>query len=549
MRRLISAVLASASTALASQTVFSVHDDLLAFPQVRDREPRLYIPAPTNRAKYEVTFSDSFISDTEASLIIDHVLPSTQDPHTSSTGIESPSKDQWPAGRSGGEHSFDPSTHTYELLRLANEQYLCTIPIVASPTKNETSEAEAKAAEQKELARATDRGWELLQELEGDCLYFVSGWWSYAFCYNAEVTQFHALPPSPGKPPVPQRDPSTKEFILGKAKSTTKERKQPEEDEWGHAIDVRKPKSAEPPVTELQVKGDSRYLVQRMEDGTTCDLTGKPRRVEVQYHCNPHVTDRIGYIKEITTCTYLLVIYTPRLCSDVAFMPPKENKANQINCRPILPETEISEAKERKDLEAKLAATKSSEEPPVVIGGVLLGGGKFHSSEGQRMPIPRDFADFNSGKIIEVIAKGKSKADGGKVESATDEELQKLDLDPEMVEEVKKQVSKMAKEKGWKIEVVDAPGQVREILGIVEPDDDEDDMDDAGQLGGDNVRKPVLKGTEKAKPEKAKPSYETDDKEDIKEERVAEDRVFETLPEDEQEESEEGSEEIYKDEL
>ncbi|RDW68284.1 hypothetical protein BP5796_08941 [Coleophoma crateriformis] len=532
MRRLISAVLASASTALASQTVFSVHDDLLAFPQ------------------YEVAFSDSFISDTEASLIIDHALPSTQETHTSSTGIESPSNDQWPAGRSAGEHSFDPSTHMYELLRLANEQYLCTIPIVASPIKNETSEAEAKAAEQKELARATDRGWELLQELEGDCLYFVSGWWSYAFCYNAEVTQFHALPPSPGKPPVPQRDPNTKEFILGKAKSTTKERKQPEEDEWGHAIDVRRPKAAEPPITELQVKGDSRYLVQRMEDGTTCDLTGKPRKVEVQYHCNPHVTDRIGYIKEITTCTYLLVIYTPRLCSDVAFMPPKENKANQINCRRILPETEISEAKERKELEAKLAATKSSEEPPIVIGGVLLGGGKFHSSEGQRMPVPRDFADFNSGKTIEVIAKGKSKADGGKVESATDEELQKLDLDPEMVEEVKKQVSKMAKEKGWKIEVVDAPGQVREILGIVDPDDtDEDDTNDAEQLGGENVRQPVLKGTEKAKPEKAKPSYETDGKKDIKEEKVAEDRVPETLPEGEQEESEEGSEEIYKDEL
>jgi len=34
MRRLITAFLASAPVALASQTVFSVHDDLLAFPQV-----------------------------------------------------------------------------------------------------------------------------------------------------------------------------------------------------------------------------------------------------------------------------------------------------------------------------------------------------------------------------------------------------------------------------------------------------------------------------------------------------------------------------------
>lgn len=360
---------------------------------------------------------------------------------------------------------------------LNGEQHLCTIPIVNTPPKNETSEAEARAAEQKELTRATDRGWELLQDLEGGCLYFVSGWWSYAFCYNNEITQFHQLPPQPGKPMLPpQPDPATKQFVLGRAKG-----KDSKDDEWGNQIDMSKKKaSEEPPKTELQIKGDTRYLVQKMEGGTTCDLTGKPRRVEVQFHCNPHVTDRIGYIKEVTTCSYLMVVYTPRLCSDVAFQPPKENKANPITCRAVIPEDDFANRAELKKQESQLEAT-SSEEKPINIGGVIVGAGKWMNKEGQRMPIPANFGQENQGKVTEVIARARSKEHGGKVEVASDAELQKLDLDPEMVEELKKEVQKMAKEKGWKIEVVDTPGQEREILGIVDGEDDDPEEEEGSE--------------------------------------------------------------------
>ena len=46
------------------------------------------------------------------------------------------------------------------------------------------------------------------------------------------------------------------------------------------ALEVSRRKSAE--TGELVERGESRYLVQRLEGGTVCDLTGKPRRVEVQ---------------------------------------------------------------------------------------------------------------------------------------------------------------------------------------------------------------------------------------------------------------------------
>jgi protein OS-9 len=432
-----------------------------------------------NSFQYEVIFSDSFISDIEAKLIIEQASSAVHDaPPANTKGIES--RQSQTAAHDPPHPEFDPLLQTYEIMYLHGEKHLCTIPIVDVPPRNETSEAEARAAEQKELARATDRGWELLKDLEGNCLYFVSGWWSYSFCYNSEITQFHQLPSQPGKPP--QRDSTTKAFVLGRAKGH-----ESKEDEWGNQITVHKGKThKEPPKTELQVKGDTRYLVQQMEGGTTCDLTGKPRKVEVQYHCNPHVTDRIGYIKEVTTCSYLMVVYTPRLCNDVAFMPPKENKANSIICREVVDEDEIAFRTEIRTLEAELDAT-APKEKLANVGGLLVGAGKWANKEGQRLPIPANFGQENQGKTVELIAKGTSKAEGGQVEMISDAELQKLDLDPEMVDEFKKKLEQLAAEKGWRIQAVNQPGHTIEILGIVEDGEEGERGEDEEDGGSEEI--------------------------------------------------------------
>jgi protein OS-9 len=433
-----------------------------------------------------VIFSNSFISDADASWIIDHASSTTQDsPQRSSTNSIDHNNPNLHDG-----HAFDPARETYEMMYLDDEPYLCAIPVVDPPVRNETLEAEARAAEQKELTRATDRGWELLQDLEGNCLYYVSGWWSYSFCYNSEITQFHPMPAPPGKSSIPpQRDPATKQYVLGKAKPS-----QSKEDEWGNQLDVRTgKKKTEPPKTELQIKGDTRYLAQKMEGGTTCDLTGKPRRIEVQYHCNPHVTDRIGYIKEVTTCSYLMVVYTPRLCNDVAFMPPPETKANEIICQAVVSEDDIADRTELRLIEAELdaAGAEAGPEEPINIGGIIVGGGKWTEKEGQRIPIPANFDKGPLGRSVEVIAQAKSKANGGLVELASEATLEKLDLDPDMVDTLRKEVQKIAKDKGWKIEVIDTLGQAREILGIVEEDEDEDE-DMEAEEGSDEIYKDEL---------------------------------------------------------
>jgi protein OS-9 len=138
-------------------------------------------------------------------------------------------------------------------------------------TEKELSEVE----EEKELARATSRGWELLSDLEGKCLYFVSGWWSYSFCHNREVRQFHQLPPQQNNQWPPTEDPDTQSYVLGQVSADADGSRNPGEG------------------TELQATGELRYLVQKLGGGTICDLTGKERKIEVQV-CVDSMT--VGYI-------------------------------------------------------------------------------------------------------------------------------------------------------------------------------------------------------------------------------------------------------------
>ena len=446
-------------------------------------------------SQYEVVFSESYIAEKDARLLIAKQLSSSSETPAvqDSTGVQSqgrPSQDEtgdssWPYESSMGaqaESEFKSSRESYESMWLNHKEYLCSIPIVEAPQRNETSEAEALAEEEKELARATDRGWELLQGLGGGhCLSFVSGWWSYSFCYGQEITQFNALPPQPGRPAFPpQRNPTYPQYVLGRVKSHIKDKG---DSDSSTEVSAQDAKSGHPPTTELQVKGETRYLVQKLEGGTICDLTGKPRRTEVQFHCNENGNDAIGWIKEVTTCSYLMIVYTPRLCKDVAFLPPKVSKTNIIACQQVLPDTEIAKWRELKTGEAELTMCGAEAKPnPITVGGVVIGGGKYFGKGGLHLPLPINWSPGTSGQTVpDVIARSKGKADNNKVEVLSDEALQKMDLDPEVVEQLKTELQKTAGERGWRLEIVDIPDEMRQIRGIVDYGDEEGDEDEAKQ--------------------------------------------------------------------
>lgn len=411
----------------------------------------------------------------------------------------------------------------YEIMNIPPSKYLCTVPVLAPPpAPNQTATELAKAEEARELARANTRGWELMSGLDHQCLYYVSGWWSYKFCYGQDIVQFHALP-SGVKGGLPTRDPNSQEYTLGRVEDLQPSKKNggkknqentalQKEVNGQHPIDESQ--SPAPPNTELQVKGDQRFLVQRMEGGTICDLTGRERTIEIQYHCNPgSVADRIGWIKEITTCSYLMLIHTPRLCEDIAFLPPKETRAHPISCQRIVEsEEELAALRLRRSIEAseaqgigqseqETAESETAEKAQqnkgsnkfggMEIGGVVIGGKQLHNSEdGQPPPKlkpPRGFVPSKgTSGSIETLAKALSKADGGKVEKMSDEDLEKLNLNPDAVEQFRKELEKIAGEKGWTLEVVETPGGAPEIVGIVEEDQEDQgdqEKEDGSQEG------------------------------------------------------------------
>ncbi|KAK3315672.1 glucosidase II beta subunit-like protein-domain-containing protein [Apodospora peruviana] len=494
MRRLNLVLLASLQLCRARQPAFSPFEDVLAHPQ------------------FEVVFSESYIREAEALALIESAgapNPTYEAEFSSQTDPGSNVRESAAADAGGQRSQIDANdddpdspeiSETFEIINTPPFRYLCSIPVIAPPPAlNRTATELAKAEEARELSRASAAGWELMRGLEGHCLYFMSGWWSYSFCYGKQIVQFHALPAT--KNGLPERDPDSQEYVLGTTYNAQQQsqtpgrrgQKQPPPEDNAPAAEGQA-RSAVPPNTELQVKGDQRYLVQRLDGGTICDLTRRPRTIEIQYHCSPGASgDRIGWIKEVTTCTYLMVVQTPRLCADVAFLPPKETHPHPISCRRIIgSEQEEAEWHEQvadkmalADAKAKLLkdpTAPSAEEVYVQdygIGGVIVGGRQILGSGSEdgkpaaKIMPPRQFtaavAKSPFAPLLEAVQKKGGGTGGGsgegneKVEILSADDLEKAGLDPETVEELRKELKRLAGENGFvmgDVEVVEVHQEV-----------------------------------------------------------------------------------------
>jgi protein OS-9 len=244
--------------------------------------------------QYEVLWPDTFITENDATALLSHASPSASSAIPGSQETQELSKRDKPTADIPTVE--DALEHTYEAVVLHGQRYLCSIPVIPEdiPQNSTTSAEEAKAEEEKELMRATDRGWELLEGMRGNCIYYLSGWWSYSFCYKDEVKQFHQLPPGRGVPIYPPvEDTSVHSFVLGRFPKEEKNKKADARktlgseqgskevyDDEGNINDEEDTKGLELP--RLESKGSSRYMVQRLSDGTECDLTGRPRKIDVQ---------------------------------------------------------------------------------------------------------------------------------------------------------------------------------------------------------------------------------------------------------------------------
>lgn len=377
---------------------------------------------------------------------------------------------------------------------LYDRPYLCRIPKVPleeEPAReNNTTDATQAEKQQQELVRASSHGTELLAGMQGHCLFYPAGWWVYSFCYNSEIKQFHPL--APGRPGVPLyppvEDTTVASFILGKFKQGGG--KQPRKEDPDQSAQQTGAASETGLSTQLETRGATNYLVQHLSDGTECDLTGRDRRIEVQFHCNPASPDHIHLIRETAICAYLMVIHTPRLCNDVAFMPQQLDRPNPIACQEIVGKEEEGEWMARKAYKAKqeifrgltggmsedellrgleedaaAAAAddkedKNTPQKPIVIGGIELGGQKLVGGSPERtikvsniIQPARDM--LQQEKYIVTLAK----SDGKYTTVLSEKEIKKHGIKGDQVEMEKfvDQVEKWAEGQPWKIDVVQTP--------------------------------------------------------------------------------------------
>lgn len=441
--------------------------------------------------QFDVIFSNDWIFEKDAQVLIN-----SDPPQSTSSQLSRPTtNDGHPEVVDGGEGT----RVEYKIMKLSLQNYLCSIPVLQPVNpENQTANELAKAKEAQELSRATASGWELLGDLEMRCLYFGSGWWTYKFCKNREIVQFHAASvTAPGQPP--RRDPSTTEFVLGSVPAIP----------VASSHNKQRDSETEPLPAEVQVKGEQRYLVQRLEGGTICDLTGRERTIEVQYHCVPGMKEaRISWIKEVTICAYLMVVNTPNLCDDDAFLPPKETRANPISCRlmvdndgtpPLLELERESEKVAASEGEGDQVPLKVSEPKQQVVGGVVVGARNVLSNgdEDGKPPVKLNTPNgrlpnaFGDEEFVELIAQAASKTKGGKVEVLGIDELEDLEIDPKVIAEMREEVERLAGEHGWRIEVVELPNDDREIRGYVD-EEEEGDSEEKHQEGSEENFKDEL---------------------------------------------------------
>ncbi|EEQ34850.1 Protein OS-9 [Microsporum canis] len=452
----LTTLLAGVNVASAAHKPFSIQDDVLASPQ------------------FEVLFPDEYILESDARLR----LAKAQSQHSTATNTPS-QPSETPATIYQGDRSDlsqqvrlqdeqvaeddnskpdegDIAIDSYHEMVLNGQRFLCGIPNVATTGKDNTSTPTPNPDEEAiELARATNRGLELLSDLEGKCLYYAAGWWSYSFCYMNEVRQFHARLPGKGVPVYPPaEDPDSTTYVLGRFQGNS-----------GGSQST----AASTEVAALQTKGESWYLVQYLERGTICDLTRKPRKIEVQFHCHPQSPEHIAWIKEITTCSYVMMVYTPRLCNDVAFQPPRVEQPNSIQCREIiLPEhVPIWEAaKAAKKAQAKRELVEGTDEPSVMVGDIEVGAMKLVGKDGKR--IEKDQFGFGEDEKIQVVAK----SEGGKVKVISKETLKKHKVTSEKFERLRKGLDKAADGKDWRLEEV-TTSRGEGLRGIIDDSFDE----------------------------------------------------------------------------
>ncbi|XP_023516524.1 protein OS-9 homolog [Cucurbita pepo subsp. pepo] len=168
---------------------------------------------------------------------------------------------------------------------------------------------------------------ELLEALKEQCFVRQEGWWTYEFCYQKTLRQFHL-----------EDDKVVQEFVLGvyDAEETANLN-----ENLSDISTLKDPRSKD---------ASQRYHAHHYTNGTMCDLTNRPRETEVRFVCS-EPRAMIDSITELSTCKYALTVRCPTLCKHLLFQEERPVWYT-INCN-VLPD-DYKETEPSEDLEDEI---------------------------------------------------------------------------------------------------------------------------------------------------------------------------------------------------
>uniref|UniRef100_A0A158P702 Endoplasmic reticulum lectin 1 n=1 Tax=Angiostrongylus cantonensis TaxID=6313 RepID=A0A158P702_ANGCA len=138
------------------------------------------------------------------------------------------------------------------------------------------------------------------------CSYRVDPYWTYELCHGRYIVQYHEEKELRGVG-------RTSEYYLGNLHVDYATKGSPD----NHDIPPKK-----------IIDGEERaYFPVLYNQGTTCDITGKPRTTIVKY--NAHI--QIHSLSEVSSCNYEVIVLTNRICTHPAYKP-KEKRNQEIVC-------------------------------------------------------------------------------------------------------------------------------------------------------------------------------------------------------------------------
>lgn len=102
-----------------------------------------------------------------------------------------------------------------------------------------------------------------------------------------------------------------------------------------------------------------------------------------------------------------MVIYTPRLCNDVAFLPPQEGRTNVIECKAVMNPAQIEEWNTKKRKEERLRQIIEEFEKVVEDGKGMKGIGAGKKLETQNSDENDEVGEGLGGKKIKLKGEGE----------------------------------------------------------------------------------------------------------------------------------------------